>query len=145
MPPKGSVGEVLRKHFGQEVADAMAAKIDKMVSEKKSAAQIERAFHADLSAQIEKELTAAIKAKVGTIPPSKVQPVQTEIKSKVGTMSVSIKVGQLLEPKVKATTQPSIKVQAVPPIHVSPGNPEPRHQVGLPATVVPSSLRKGPK
>jgi hypothetical protein len=52
VPPEVSIVEVLRKHLGKDMADAMAAKIDQMISDKKSPAEIETAFRRDLSAHI---------------------------------------------------------------------------------------------
>lgn len=62
MPAKVNIRALLRKHLGNEVADAMAAKIDKMIRAKKSAAQIESAVRADLAAHFakHKEWIAAI-------------------------------------------------------------------------------------
>jgi len=124
VPAQANIGAVLKKHLGKEVADAMMAKIDKMIAQKKSAAEIERTIHADLAAHIEKEVTAAVIAKIGPITPIKVKPIQTDVKSKIGPISVSVKVG----PPIKVNVGPPIKVNVGPPIQVGPG-----------------PLRKGPK
>lgn len=54
MPAKVNIDALLRKHLGKEVADAMTAKVDKMISEKKSAEEIEKALQADFSAASKK-------------------------------------------------------------------------------------------
>lgn len=59
MPAKVTVRALLGKRLGKEAGDAMAAKIDKMISEKKSAAQVEKAFKADLATHFQKQATAA--------------------------------------------------------------------------------------
>ena len=117
MAAKKQVGAILKKHLGKEVADAMTAKIDKMIRAKKSATEIETAIHADLSAHIEKEVTAAVVAKIGPITPIKVKPIQADVKSKIGPISVSSKVG----PPIKVSVEPPIKVNVGPPIKVGPG------------------------
>ncbi len=124
MPAKVNVGALLRRQLGKEVADAVAAKVDKMISEKKSVAEIERAIHADLVAHIEKQVTAAVIAKIGPLTPIKLKPIQTDVKSKIGPISVSTKVG------------PAIKVKVGPPIKVNVG---PQIEIG------PGPLRKGPR
>jgi ribosome maturation protein Sdo1 len=80
MPTKANVASILKKHFGKEVADAMTAKIDKMIAEKKSAAVIEKAIRADLATQIEKQVVSAVIAKIGPITPLKVKPIQAAVK-----------------------------------------------------------------
>ncbi len=107
--PKPNVGAILKQHLGKEVADAMTAKIDKMIADKKSAAQIEKAIQDDLVAHLEKEVTAAVIVKVGPATPIKVKPIQTDVKSKIAPISVSFKVG------------PPIKVTVEPPVAVGPG------------------------
>jgi hypothetical protein len=62
MPTKANVASILKKHLGKEVADAMTAKIDKMIAEKKSAAVIEKAIRADLATQTEKQVVSAIRS-----------------------------------------------------------------------------------
>jgi len=124
MPAKVNVGALLRRHLGKEVGDAVAAKIDQMIGEKKSPAEIERAIHADLVAHIEKGVTAAVIAKIGPLTPMKLVPIQSDLKSKIGPMSVSTKVG----PAIKVKVGPGIKVNLGPPIEIGPG-----------------PLRKGPK
>jgi hypothetical protein len=62
MPTKANVASILKKHLGKEVADAMTAKIDKMIAEKKSAAEIEKAIRADLATRIEKQVVSAIRS-----------------------------------------------------------------------------------
>jgi hypothetical protein len=76
VPAKVNIGALLRKQLGKKVADAMAAKINKMLSEKKSAAQIEKVIHADLIAHVEKVVTAAVITKIGPMTPIKVKPTQ---------------------------------------------------------------------
>jgi len=114
MPERTDIGTLLRKHLGKEVADAMTAKIDKMIAGKKSAAEIERVVMADLTAHIEKEVTMAVISKIGPITPIKVKPIQTDIKSKIGPISVSSKVG----PPIKVNIGPPIKVNVGPPMMV---------------------------
>lgn len=108
MPAKVNIGALLKKHLGKKAADAMTAKIDKMVKQKKTAAQIEKAIQADLATHIEKEVTAALIAKIGPVTPIKVKPIQADVKSKIGPISVSTKIG------------PPIQVKTGPPIVVGP-------------------------
>ena len=54
MQAKVNIRALLGKHLGNDVADAMAAKIDNMIAAKKSVAQIERAIRADLAAHAAK-------------------------------------------------------------------------------------------
>lgn len=115
MPAKVNIAALLRKHLGNEVADAMAAKIDKMIREKKSAAEIEAALQADLSALSEK-VTADVSAKIGLQP--------------------SQKVG--VPPPIKVGTQPSLKVSP------GPFDPKQKTGTSSTGPV-PAVLRKGPK
>jgi hypothetical protein len=64
VPAKVNIGALLRKHLGKEAGDAVGAKIDKMIIEKRSAAQIEGAIRAELTAYIAQHETAAISAKL---------------------------------------------------------------------------------
>ena len=89
MPTEANVASILKKHLGKEVADAMTAKIDKMIAEKKSAAYIEKAIRADLATQIEKQVVSAVIAKIGPITPLKVKPIQADVKVAVRPLSVS--------------------------------------------------------
>jgi hypothetical protein len=113
MPAKPKVDALLKKHLGKDVADVMLAKIDKMIQAGKTAAEIEKVVTADLVAHIEKEVTAAVIAKIGPITPIKVKPIQTDIKSKIGPISVSVKMIPPIQVKV-----PQVKV---PKVTVGPG------------------------
>ena len=107
MSAKVKIATLLRKQLGKEVADAMSAKVDKMISQKKSAADIETVLQADLSALNKKVLAAvgpSIRAKAG--PSIQVTP-QPKMK---------VSVGQPIE----GTYQDSLKVRT-PPTGAVPG------------------------
>jgi len=118
VPAKVDIGTLLTKHLGKEVAAAMVAKIDKMITEKKSAPEIEKVIQADLAAHVEKEVTAALISKIGPIIPIKVSPIQTDVKSKVGVIGVSAKVGPPIQvkvgPQIKVAMGPSMSVEVAP-------------------------------
>lgn len=100
MPAKVTIRALLTKDLGKKAADAMAATIDKMISEKKSAAQIERAIQADLIKHTAAQVTAAMAR------------ASAPIKSSVG---VEAKIG------VCSRVGPQIKVHVEPRIQVGPG------------------------
>ncbi|MGO9095518.1 MAG: hypothetical protein ACLQGV_09875 [Bryobacteraceae bacterium] len=109
MAKQVNIGALLRKHLGKEVGDAMAAKINKMLSEKKSAAQIEKVIQADLAAHVEKGVTAAVITKIGPMIPIKVKPIQTDIKSNIRPIRVSAELG----PALQHITCPPLKGQPI--------------------------------
>jgi hypothetical protein len=102
VPAKVNIRALLTKHLGKEVGDAMAAKMDKMIRAKKSAAQIERAILADLVKRTATQVTAAI-------PPAAPPPLSGRSKNVETRIGICSKVG----------TQ--IKVHAEQAIQVGPG------------------------
>lgn len=101
MPAKRDVKTLFRKNLGKETADAILKKIDTMVKKKATAAQIEKAIIADISAEIEKAVTSTVIAKIGPITPIKVKPIQVDIKSKITPpITVSPKINTGVQVKV---------------------------------------------
>jgi hypothetical protein len=92
MASKLNVEALVRKQLGKETGDAVLAKIDKMVAEKKSAAEIQRVIMADIAIQIEKAVVATVIAKIGPITPIKVTPIQAAVKTTIGPIVVTPKV-----------------------------------------------------
>jgi hypothetical protein len=92
MASKLNVEALVRKKLGKETGDAVLAKIDKMVAEKKTAVEIQKAIMADISIQIEKAVVATVIAKIGPITPIKVTPIQSAVKTTIGPIIITPKI-----------------------------------------------------
>jgi hypothetical protein len=74
VPAKVNIGALLTKHLGKEVADATAAKIDKIISAKKSAAETRMAIQEELTAHLAERVTdvadrICVTQNVSAVPP----------------------------------------------------------------------------
>lgn len=112
MPKTETPEMLLRKHLGQESADAILKKIDKMVVEGASAEKIETAFLKDLTRSIEKSMQYAVAVQTSSMEKVTVKPIKVEINSTVGVIQAST----LRISSVKIQTSPKIQ----PKIQTSP-------------------------
>jgi hypothetical protein len=99
VPIKQTPEELLKKHLGQEDADALLKKIDKMVADGESAAKIEDAAHDDIAAHIEKQVISALAVKFGPADQIKVShlnvSVVAEIKRGIAVHNSTVKVNSV--------------------------------------------------
>jgi hypothetical protein len=100
MPTKETPEALLSKHLGQEAADVLLRKIDKMVADGTSAAKIEKAASDDIAAHIEKQVIGALTVKIGPLEPIKIKPIQVAFKPAIKPVptikinsTVSVKIG----------------------------------------------------
>jgi hypothetical protein len=120
MPTKETPEKLLKKHLGEEGANAILTKIDKMVADGASAAAIEKAIDSDITAHIQSIIVSAVivdvKPQPITVKPLSVS-VGTQIKttppikiSSATSTKVNTNVGLTIKPTVTTTTGPGIKV-----------------------------------
>ena len=64
MPGKQDAAAVMRKQVGEKKAEDIFAKVEKMLKEKASAEDIEKAVAEDLTAYIEKVIAPAVRSEV---------------------------------------------------------------------------------
>jgi hypothetical protein len=90
MATKGKdLESLLVRYLGKEVAKEMLAKVDSMVKQGRSAAEIERAITKDVITEVEKGVISTVIAKIGPMTPIKVQPIRTAVKAAIRPIAVS--------------------------------------------------------
>ncbi len=75
-----SLEQLLRKSLGRKAAEALLAKIDRMVDDGASAAAIEKAVTADLQKEFVQQVVSATVSEIGPVAPSDVRAIKSNVK-----------------------------------------------------------------
>lgn len=84
MPRAQSIEKQLRKALGKDAADAMLAKIDRMMAGGATVAAIENVIAAGLRARLEQQVMSAVTTGVGPVTPARTRRIHVNVRPVIG-------------------------------------------------------------